>query len=277
MAVSTSVWYGNGIVGTPQVGTDVDVYESHTTPKFAIGQGYRRADGAEFRYGHFGTAVGFPGVLVATDASESGSLNANTGTWGRVYESASTTAIAGETINPGTKGSHFIEFKMGGTTADLFAGGYLSILRNAGGFFTYRIKGNTASSAKTSGAQKTFYMELWSPLQQTLDGTTDVAITGSRYTNLESATAGTDVILAGVTTASHAASTYGWVQQKGMVGVRAPNAGPTAAGSAVALASGGFAAKWTDGTFAGQQGVGVCVDPPVSGAVSTTVVDLNLT
>jgi len=276
MAVSTSVWYGNGIQGVPGVGADVDIYATHTTPKFAVGTGFTRGDGAEFRYAHFGTAVDSGGVICAMDASESGSLNANTGTWGRVYESASVTAIAGETINPGTVGSHFLEIKMGGTTADQFAGGYLTILRNAGGFFTYRIKGNTASGAKTSGAQSTFYMELYSPLQQTLDGTTDIAITGSRYANLESATAGTDVLLAGVTLASHAASTYGWVQKRGYCGVRANATGPTAAGSPVALAAGGFAAIQTANTLSGVQWIGVCVDPPVSGAVTTTVVDLQL-
>ncbi len=239
MAVSTSSWFNSGIMVLPQVGADVDIFAADTTPKFAVGTLFTRSDGAEYVYSHFGAAVGFGGLLVAQDISESGSAYGTTTTTGRIYASASTTAIAGETIRPGTKGSHYVELKVGGITADQFAGGYLQILAGAGGSYEYRVKGNTASGAKTSGAAHTYYLELYEPLQQTLDGTTTIRILGSKYANLESATATTDAILAGVTTCSHAAASWGWVRKlRGVVGIRSTNAPPQTLGSLVSNSAG---------------------------------------
>lgn len=239
MAVNTNTSFNNGIVGIPQVGADVDIFDAHTSPKFQVGTRFTRSDGAEFTYSHFGAAVGSGGIIVATDASESNSAYAASNTLGRIYASASTTAIAGETINPGTKGSHYVEIKAGGATADQFAGGYFQTVLNAGGFYEYRVKGNTASSAKTSGAQKTYYLELYEPLQQTLDGSTSMRILGSKFANLESASGATDGLLAGVTTCSHAASTWGWVRRlKGTVAIRTSNTIPGAIQSLIAVTNG---------------------------------------
>jgi len=239
MAVNTSASFNNAIQGIPGVGADVDIFDTNTTPKYAIGLRYTRSDGAEFVYSHFGAAVGSGGIIVASDASESNSAYAAANTAGRIYGSSSVTAIAGETINPGAIGSHFVEVKAGGATADQFAGGYFQTIFGAGGFYEYRIKGNTASSAKTSGAQKTYYIELYEPIQQTLDGTTTMRIIGSKFANLESASGATDGILAGATTCSHAAATWGWVRTlKGTVGLRTSNTIPGAIQSLVAITNG---------------------------------------
>ncbi len=239
MAVSTTSTFSNAIQGIPQVGFDVDIYETSSNAKLAVGTRFTRSDGAEFVYSHFGAAVGHGGILVAADVSESASAYSTTTSLGRIYASASTTAISGETINPGTIGSHFVQIKAGGITADQFAGGYFQTLLGAGGSYEYRIVGNTASTALTSGAQKTYYLQLHEPLQQTLDGTTGMRILGSKFANLESATAATDTIFAGATTASHAAATYGWVRTlKGVVGIRSNNTPPTVIGSLVAVTDG---------------------------------------
>ncbi len=239
MAVSTSTSFNNGIVGIPQVGADVDIFQTSSTPKYAVGQRFIRSDGNEYVYSHFGVAVSSGGLLVATDASQSHSAYATTKSLGRIYASASTTAIAGETIRPGTKGSHYVEIKAGDATADEYAGGYFQTILGAGGFYEYRIRGNTASTAKTSGAQKTYYLELYEPIQQTLDGTTGMRILGSKFANLLSSVAATDAILAGATTCSHAAASYGWVRTlRGVVGIRTNNAPPQSIGSAVATVAG---------------------------------------
>jgi hypothetical protein len=244
MAVSANSTFNSGVQGVPGVGADFDIFETSSTPKYAVGTQFTRSDGAHFVYSHFGAVVGSGGVIVAQDISESGSAYATTTTTGRIYASGSTTAIAGETIRPGTVGSHYVEIKAGGITADRFAGGYFDTVIGTGQFFQYRIRGNTVSSAKTSGAQHTYYLELYEPLQQTLDGTTTMRIIGSKYANLESATAATDTFLAGVTTCSHAASTYGWVRRFGTGGPVAIRVGavPGALGSAIAL-SAGFCGK----------------------------------
>ena len=69
MAVSSSSFFSNAIVGTPQVGADIDVYGSSTSPKFAVGFGFTRADGSKYRYSHFGAATN-RGLCVSTDVSE---------------------------------------------------------------------------------------------------------------------------------------------------------------------------------------------------------------
>jgi len=238
MAVSTSVWHSNSIQGVPGIGVDVDIFANHTTPKFAVGQRYTRQDGAEFVYSHFGAAAGTistGGIVVSTDLSESGTAQAG----GRILASGSVTAIAGETITPGTVGSHYVQIIGGGISADEFAGGYFQTCEGDGGLYNYRIKGNTSSSAKTTGAKLTYYVELYETLQQTLATAqnTDFRIVGSLYANLESASAGTDAFIAGVTTASHmATNSYGWVQRKGFAGVRT-DASETSTGSAVALST----------------------------------------
>lgn len=274
MAFSGTSYFNNAIVGIPQVGADVDIFENSTTPTFAVGTRFTRSDGNEYVYAHFGAAAGTlsqAGFIVSTDISESGTSQA----LARILASGSVTAISGETITPGTKGSHYVELIGGGVEADEYAGGYFQITGGgssdlAGGRYTYRIRGNTASSAKTTGAKLTYYLELYEPIQQTLAGAQDsgMRILGSRYANLESAVARTDMFVAGVTTASHMATdTFGWVQTRGLAGVRT-DASNCGLGSAVAISenvpgcANGFAdLKTATGThFQEQQIIGYCID-----------------
>ena len=219
MAVSTSCTFNNAIVGIPQVGADVDIFETSTTPKYAVGTRFMRSDGNEYVYSHFGaTAISSGGLVVATDMSESGTTNAGA----RILAAGSVTAISGETITPGTAGSHYVELIGGGVTADEYAGGYFQVTDGDGFGYQYRIVGNTASSAKTTGAKLTYYLELHEPIQQTLATAQSswCRILGSKYANLESATAATDTWIAGITTCSVASGSFGWIQTKGIAGIR---------------------------------------------------------
>ena len=145
MAVSTSSYFNNGIAGQPMVGGDVDIYEKSATPKYAVGQKWTRSDGAEFMYAHFGANVSKAGLVVAQDFSESGTALVDA----IVIESGSTTAVADESINPGTAGSRYVQVKLGGATQDQFAGGYLLIADGAGEGFGVSLFTNAEASGKT--------------------------------------------------------------------------------------------------------------------------------
>lgn len=219
MAYSTSNWFNNAVQGIPGVGADIDIFQTSTTPKYAIGQRWTRSDGNSYVYSHFATAgISSGGLVVGTDLSESGCTHVSS----KIYASGSVTAISGETLKPGQKDSHYVQVIGKGVLVDTYAGGYLQISEGDGFGYQYRIRGNTAATQLTSGSAYTYYLELYEPLQQELSTTQKswMRIIGSRYANLETALVASDMWHAGVTTCSHAASTYGWVQDRGLAGIR---------------------------------------------------------
>lgn len=231
MAFSTSSYFTNGIVGIPQVGAEVDIFDTSTTPIFAVGTKFTRGDGNEYVYSHFGAgSISTGGLVVGTDLSESGSTNASS----KIYASSSATAIAGEAIKPGAADSHYVQVIGKGVSADQYAGAYLQITDGDGCGYQYRIVGNTAAVQLTSGSAYTYYVELFEPLEQAVSQRSWHRIVGSRYANLESATPATDMWLAGVTLCSHASGSYGWVQANGLAAIR-PDASNCSVGSMVAL------------------------------------------
>jgi hypothetical protein len=116
------------------------------------------------------------------------------------------------TTTDGTVGSRFVQVTIASVTADQFAGGTLHITDDTGEGYTYRIKGNTATGDPATGDIR---LSLYDPIQVALDATSDIAITGSLYANLEPATAAVDEVVAGVTVATQAAADYGFVQTSG--------------------------------------------------------------
>jgi len=235
MAVNLSNWYSNAIVGTPQVGADVDIYEVSSNAKFAVGTGFERSDGSVFRYSHFGGVLHVSGLLCSQDFSESGTAQSDS----RGTNVADCTQLSGQQFDVNTTGSYYVQVGFGNISADRWAGGYLLISKDDSALgvnhqgHTYRIKGNTASG--TPAAQK-LYIELYSPLQGTVGSTSDISICGSLYANLESATAQTDTQVAGVNVSPIlTADSYGWVQTKGPVGIQADASYPATAGDVVTL------------------------------------------
>ena len=108
MAVSSSSYFNNAIVGQPQVGGDVDITETHTSPKYAVGQLWTRSDGAKFAYAHFG-ATTTQGRLCSQDISESGAIALNTLTV--------VAPNAAQNTDDGTTNSHYIEATAASVTA----------------------------------------------------------------------------------------------------------------------------------------------------------------
>ena len=211
MAVSTNSYFSNSIIGVPQVGADIDIYESNITPKYAVGFGFTRADGNKYRYCQFG-ALSNRGLMVATDVSESGATKIdNVGAL-----AANISKRAGETLNPNAVGSRYMQLVITATSQQ-FAGGYLTVMTGTGAGFTYRIKGNTATSANNP-VTGNIYVDLWDKIAVAIDSNSDIAIAGCGYANLEGSTT-TDAVPAGVTITNNSASSYGWITTGGITGV----------------------------------------------------------
>jgi hypothetical protein len=208
MAVSTDNYFSNSIVGVPQLGADIDVYATESSPKYAVGFGFTRADGNKYRYSHFGAVVA-RGALCAVDLDESGATKIdNVGTDG--------TRRSGELFMPNVIDSKYLQLVIT-ATADQFAGGYLTVTTGSGVGYTYRVQGNTVTQA-IGGVDGQVYMDLYDKVQTQIDTTTDIIIAGSHYANLEGITT-TDMIPAGVAVTGVTATDYGWVCTHGVMGV----------------------------------------------------------
>ena len=181
-------------------GTKPGIYAESSTPKHAIGEKVELADGRCFRYVYTAAAIN-PGLLVSQDVSATAIVESD----GKL-----TAASAGATevtyTDSGTVGS---------ATANQYAGGYLHITDDAGEGHQYRIKSNTAASSNAV----TF--TLYDGLVVAVTTDTDVGVTGSLYHNVVGATAGTDGIIAGVTTRGLTSNYYGWVQTAGVATILA--------------------------------------------------------
>jgi hypothetical protein len=227
MAISTLSYFSNSIQGIPQIGTDIDLYESRTSPKFAIGYRIQRQDGAEFVYAQFGATTG-QGMLVSQDLSESSLVDTDDS----VIAPASCV-----TITDGTAGQKFLQLTLAAVTANQYAGGYLAITDDSGEGHQYRIKGNDATDNTATGDIR---IELHDKLVVALDATSDVSIVGNLYANLEPSTT-TDIAVAGVSVVAQAAADFGWVQVEGIAQVLTDGTNVIGSGCIIAATAGAVA------------------------------------
>ncbi len=277
MAVSTNNRFSFAIQGEPGVGSDVKVTDAHSSPRYAVGQGYTRADGAKFRYSHFGADT-TQGLLVSLDISESSqALTDNI-----VVAPSSTYQMANEAngVYPGGITSRYVIITLASVTQDQFAGGYLTIHDGTGDGYIYPIIGNTATDTPASGKVR---LELAYGLQVALDATSDISIQGNLCANLEAATAATDMNVAGVTVSNVDISdaAYAWIQTKGVAAVYQDGT-TIAAGDILALSDdtsgavqimgGGVTGTIVD--IISEQVIGTCLQ--ASGATQHLVAFLNI-
>ena len=181
-------------------GTKQGIYAESSTPKHAIGEKVELADGRCFRYVYTAAAIN-PGLLVSQDVSATAIVESD----GKLTAAAANATEVTYT-DSGTVGS---------ATANQYAGGYLHITDDAGEGHQYRIKSNTAASSNAV----TF--TLYDGLVVAVTTDTDVGVTGSLYHNVVGATAGTDGVIAGVTTRGLTSNYYGWVQTAGVATILA--------------------------------------------------------
>jgi len=274
MAIDANSYFSNQAsvgLGGATAGT-FNKFDLHATPKYALGFKVEQADGSIYRYAHLGAATN-RGVLVSQDLSESSLADADNG----VIAPASAVAVSDESVKPGALGSHYLQLTSATKTLNQFRGGKLIITDDTGEGYTYDILGNTATDDPATGDIR---IKLAQPLQVALDTTTDLAIMGNAYANLEAATAGTDEFPVGVTcSTSTAALPYCWIQTKGVVGILQD--GTIALGDMVALSDGVAGAVHVIGgggtlaTDLTEPLVGFCVDPGDSTGAGSFKINLE--
>ena len=256
MAVSANSYFSNAIIGDPQLGSDINIYDTSSTPKYAIGYGFARADGNRYRYCHFGalTAVG---AVVATDHLES-SMTSTQLTVGA--EPANVTRKSGYILDPNVVGAKYMQLTIT-ATADQFAGGYIGSIAGSGTGYTYRILGNTATGTPVTGD---CYLTLSDPIQQSIGSNTSFLITGSKYANIEPAMALTPALShsVGFATVGQTAANYGWICTKGITtAILGAGAVPSLSCYAIVSTStaGAIVSTYTVGTTSNYQIVGTIV------------------
>lgn len=270
MAISTSSnYYSNAIVGQPMVGADINVYDRNSTPKYAVGFGFIRADGNCFRYVQYGAAVA-AGTLVGNGATNTNLQSTNA----LVVAPATAQAIANEIITAGSAGSRYVEIILATVANNQFAGGYLVTTKDTGWGYTYRIRGNTATNTPTTG---NFRCELYEPIKVALDNTTDIAIAAPKYGNAYNVVPieGSTSNYVGVVMSAASNSDYGWVCTKGFVGclTSATNVGQGNV-AAASLMSGAYIQLQTLTSLAFQR-LGTVIVPGVASQLGIINLDLE--
>lgn len=272
MALNSDSYFSNAIQGVPQVGSDVNILETHAAPKFALGTKFERQDGNVYRYAYVNTATN-AGTMVAADFSDAGVVVTDN----IVIDPASAVAVAGETIAPGAVGSHYVEITLAAVTANQFAGGYLAIEDGSGEGFLYRIKGNTATGTPASGNIR---IELYDPIKVRLSPNSDIIIAPCATNSVVAATTATDAVAVGVLCATTTASLpFAWVQtagtalclQDGTLALGDPLVmSRNTAGSVMQFGGGGTGFS----SFIGEAFVGECIQPGGTGEYA--LIKLNL-
>lgn len=280
MALTTSSGYNsNSIPGHMSVGGDVDIYEINTTQKYAIGTQVTRQDGNRYRYASFVQAV-TQGKLVShvvadvDNASTNALLIAPVATYQQVTEQVGT--------YPGSINSRYLVMTLASVIKDQFAGGYITITKDTGLGYIYRIKGNTATGVGTPTAT-VILIELYDKLQVATDLTSDCSIVGALYTDLLINSVGTDFVSVGVTCANMTAGTFGWICTKGvcsvlqsdtMVGGDVVQASSTVSGAVMALGVGSTSVSQVI-LAGGQSIVGYCIMTSANAQYCTIYLQLD--
>lgn len=269
MAISSYSYFNSKSQPIPTLSGRFNKFAADTYPKYPLGFKVETSDGSVYRYTQFGADTN-RGVLVSTDISETGIADTDNS----ILAPASTVSTT-----DGKIGSRFVEITAAGITANEYAGGKFITTDDTGEGYTYDIKGNTATDNPASG---TFRLELHQPLQVALDATTDYSIAPCLYSDVETATAGTDDFVVGVSCANMTTATtaFGWIQTKGVVAVLQDAKVPTVGQVMVLshLTNGAVGPLGGTSTTATDYGkypiVGYCVDPGDS--TGHSVVKINL-
>lgn len=191
----------------------------HTKAKNEIGTRVRFDDGREFVYCK--TSADF----VA----------------GEVISAPAASAVTANVMVAANIGATTVYGVLAGTTADLYANGYLFLTDDTGQGYTLRIKSNTAA-ATVAGVANTVTFTLYDPLKVAIDTSTDFVVMPDLYTLVVEGGATTRPIgVAVVPTTGTTATCYFWVQTHGPAVALCTSASSLAVGAMVcAAASGGI-------------------------------------
>jgi hypothetical protein len=254
----------NAVPGVAQGISEASIYDVDTRAKFAIGTGFTRQDGNKYRYGNFITAT-TQGKLVSHLRADLDKASTNA----LIVAPAAAYQQNNETVGlyPGALGSRYIIFTLASTVKDQWQGGYITMTKDTGVGYIYRIKGNTAAATLNSVANLVI-IELYEPLQVAVDATTDASITASLYNDLLAGFASAaNNICVGVTCANQTANSYGWICTHGVCACLQD--GTVANGDMIqasALTAGAFSTYGVGttsngaGILFGGQAIGYCID-----------------
>jgi hypothetical protein len=281
MAISTTSYFSNSLVGVPQVAGDVDVLATHATPRFALGTKFERQDGAVFRYAHFGAAC-TGGQIMCPVTSETSYAQVTSA----VISTSTTYQSPGDPIGtlPNGIGSRYLVLTVITATAHQYSGGYIVAtnhkddgVQTAAYGVTYRIKDNTATTTASPYNAK---FELYDQLVATLTTSAFVSIAGSKFNDLVpgKSAAATANLPAGVATRTQAAAAYGWVQTRGLVGVLTEGASAGSSGDLALLSSGmaGAVVPLATGTTLGALKTIVGIIAQASSGSTFGIVDVSI-
>ena len=221
MAISTTCYFSNSLVGVPQVAGDVDIYQVDSVPKFAVGTKFERQDGAVFRYAHIGSGITTIAAVLAPDLSATNLLPSGGGK--NIQAPSSTYQMQADPVGvyPSAKGSRYIMMGTSGMAslaAHQLQGATLIISSGTGIGYQYRIKDNTASADPAAGLIR---LELYDTVRSaSLDTTSTANIVPSKYANLFYAAANTAAGLpVGVSLNTATTGSWVWIQTKGIAPV----------------------------------------------------------
>ncbi len=247
MALNSSSYFSNAIQGIPGAGADINLYDTHTVPKYPMGMLVERADGNRYRYCYVGTATN-AGNLVGQTQSSGGA------TYGAAVVVAPASAVAVQAeypILPGQVGSHYIQATIASIAADKYRGGYLVTTRGTGVGDTYRIKGNTATGNPNS---TDLYINLAEPLKVAVTAATGLTIATSIYNDLAASATSITTVTGVLMSTTTSTNLWAWVCTRGTVGCVEDNSVTVAAGYqlvASQVTAGAYAAATTTGTTFG--------------------------
>lgn len=211
MALTDATYYSNSIQGIPGAGVDVNIYDTHTIPKYAMGYLIERADGNRYRYCNIGTATN-AGQLVGQTTTTAGA------TYGAAVVVAPASAVVVQSeypILPGQVGSHFIEVTIAGIAANKYEGSYLITTRGTGVGDTYRIIGNTATNTPATGNLR---IQLYEAIKVAMTAATGLTIVPALYSDLAATTTSSASVTGVLMSTTTSTNLWAWVCTKGIVG-----------------------------------------------------------
>lgn len=224
MALDAASYYNNNIQGIPGVGADINIFDTHATPKYALGLLVERSDGSRYRYCNVGTATNAGKLVGQTTASAGATYGAAV-----VVAPASAVQVAADyPILPGQAGSYYVEVTIAAIAANKYEGSYLITTRGTGLGETYRIAGNTATNTPATGNLR---IQLSDPLKVAIDQTTGLIIVPTPFTDLAATATSSPTVTGVLMSTTTSTQIYAWVQTRGVVGCTEENGITVTAGS----------------------------------------------
>ena len=250
----------NIILGSDGIAIRQSIYEESSVAKTDLGRFIDFQDGRRFRY------CQADGAITKGHVAAGGAVVANDNT---VTQTGMTVALSNGYI-----GEKVINVLLAAaTTANLYAGGYLTVEGGTGLGQIRKIKSNKAGGASVAAPCE---VTLYDPLEVALDATSIITLTKNKYKDVIVAPAGTDVApLIGVPLISITDDYYFWAQTRGYAPIVVDDSATLTIGETVSIGAtdAGAVVGATD-AHAEYQQVGVVVQ--IAAADTYATIDLEL-